>query len=360
MTPTANEAELLAAIHASPSDDGVRAVYADVLTERGDLHGELITLQLTRATGRGTPAMLRRETALLREHGETWVGLLAAVPAEGRVFERGFLDSVMVVGVHARAAGVALFAEPAWATVRAISMQQLTEEMLRLMLAAPRLSNLRELQGLVGTAMPWLAAEVRGERAAKLDAVSFYGTNVPADRAVVSEAPGLPGVRRLGLDGRPSGVQWMVGTPLWRRITTLQVPHIDNGLGFWCKRIREQPGLLETLVVEDRMPIRYGVDLRGLWRFELSRGSDGDLSRLHASFRAVGPSCRTIGPDLANALTSLDARALTEIVISSSRAFGQITANEHAAIERAMGRFTRLSRVEVPTAFRGPTRLPSD
>jgi len=309
-------------------------------------------LQLARAGGRGTPAMLRRETALLRDHGEAWAGALAAVAAEGRVFERGFLDSVIVVDVHARAAGTALFAEPAWATVRAISMQQLSEQMLGLVLAAPHLANLRELQGLVGPAMPWLAAEVRGERAAKLEAVSFYGTNAPAERAIVSEAPGLPGVRRLGLDGRPSGVQWLVGTPLWRRITTLRATHIDNGLGFWWKRIREQPGQIETLIVEDRVHVRYGVNLPGLWRFELSRGSDGELSRLHASFRAVGLRCRTIGQDLANALLSLDARALTEIVIPTSRAFGRITAGEHAYIERAMGRFTRLSRVELPEALR--------
>mgnify|MGYP001614308041 CR=1 FL=1 len=55
---------LLAAIYASPDDDTPRMVFADALSERGDLRGEFIALQLARARGGATPAQLKREREL--------------------------------------------------------------------------------------------------------------------------------------------------------------------------------------------------------------------------------------------------------------------------------------------------------
>jgi uncharacterized protein (TIGR02996 family) len=56
---------LLSAIYAAPDDDTPRLVFADTLTERGDLRGEFISLQIARSQGRATPAQRRRERELL-------------------------------------------------------------------------------------------------------------------------------------------------------------------------------------------------------------------------------------------------------------------------------------------------------
>lgn len=67
------------AIRAAPDDDGPRLVFADWLTEKGDLRGELITLQcaLARIAAGGEESpnqrkMKVRENALLKEHQKSW------------------------------------------------------------------------------------------------------------------------------------------------------------------------------------------------------------------------------------------------------------------------------------------------
>jgi uncharacterized protein (TIGR02996 family) len=84
---------LLAQIYAAPDDDAPRAVYADLLMQRGDPHGELIACQLGRP--RGTQPN-DRERALLSALGRNALGPLAPLlgPGYGHSatrLERGFV-----------------------------------------------------------------------------------------------------------------------------------------------------------------------------------------------------------------------------------------------------------------------------
>lgn len=67
-----SEAQLLAAIAASPDDDAPRLVYADALSAAGDVRGEFIALQCRLAANSDDDARRRlrvRENQLLEAHG---------------------------------------------------------------------------------------------------------------------------------------------------------------------------------------------------------------------------------------------------------------------------------------------------
>jgi len=91
--PTRDEAALFADMLASPDDDDVRLVLADVYAERGDVRGELIQLQI-KNTRASKPAAkdVKHEKEILKKH---LVDLLGPVePVVDRktcVFSRGFL-----------------------------------------------------------------------------------------------------------------------------------------------------------------------------------------------------------------------------------------------------------------------------
>jgi uncharacterized protein (TIGR02996 family) len=84
----ANSQTLLDAIYESPGDDGLRAVYADKLTEEGDPRGEFIVLQLSKELNKKQEA---RVSTLLKRHQTRWLGELAPLFMKGGLrFERGF------------------------------------------------------------------------------------------------------------------------------------------------------------------------------------------------------------------------------------------------------------------------------
>jgi len=83
----AGEDELLAQIAADPASDDARRVLADLLAERGDLRGELITLQLMPQRDAKTE---RRMRTLVRVHWRTWLGDGLGRLVERVDFERGF------------------------------------------------------------------------------------------------------------------------------------------------------------------------------------------------------------------------------------------------------------------------------
>lgn len=80
---------LLAAVVATPDDDAPRAVLADWLTERGDVAGEFIALQLEQ---KPTKATRKREAELLAQHRQHLLGpLFGVVKLSGLRFSRGFV-----------------------------------------------------------------------------------------------------------------------------------------------------------------------------------------------------------------------------------------------------------------------------
>jgi uncharacterized protein (TIGR02996 family) len=114
--------EFLERIRAQPDDDRLRAVYADLLLERGDERGEFIALQLKRAQGKGTAADLRRERELLNANWHAWAGPLArALHRDESTFERGFLAHVTIPRVSTPKKLLAqLPGDPHWATVKSV------------------------------------------------------------------------------------------------------------------------------------------------------------------------------------------------------------------------------------------------
>lgn len=99
------EAELLAAIAAAPDDDEPRLVYADHLLGRGELRGELITLQCQLARTDAAdqpfePAIVARERSLLAKHAEAWTMGACAVLDGGYQLRRGLIEHVDVWGMN--------------------------------------------------------------------------------------------------------------------------------------------------------------------------------------------------------------------------------------------------------------------
>lgn len=142
---------LLAAIRANPDDDAPRAVYADLLTQRGDPIGELITLQLADARGELNEKSRSRMRGLVRKHVRALLGELAPlvgisiIDAEGhgRVgFRRGFLAECSLS--DSPKALRALAGRPELATVEHLDLPPRSKEALA-MAAHPVMRALRRL-----------------------------------------------------------------------------------------------------------------------------------------------------------------------------------------------------------------------
>ncbi len=116
LTRRASHDELLRRIWADPANDETRMVYADLLMEEGQPHGELIALQIERARTGGV--ITPREKKLLREHAREFLGPLApAVTLTGLEFERGFAVQVELRD-KVLPEIAALTTHPAWSTVK--------------------------------------------------------------------------------------------------------------------------------------------------------------------------------------------------------------------------------------------------
>ena len=146
--------ELLAAVRRDPADDGPRAVLADRLLERGDPLGELISLQLARASGRSDRGSRARERALVASHGDGWLGQINAV-LRARCFDRGFLAYAQLWRTPGALPKVA--DDPAWATVETFDlsgrewpMGKVRDTLLAIVSAQPAL---RALVGLPAVAL---------------------------------------------------------------------------------------------------------------------------------------------------------------------------------------------------------------
>lgn len=115
---TKGELELLSAIWKSPTDDTVRQVYADFLSERGNPHGEFITLQLADADGRLDAAGKKRMKALQKEHARAFLGpLQPAITLTNLRFERGFVAHCELADKMSPQIQ-AIEAHPGWSTVK--------------------------------------------------------------------------------------------------------------------------------------------------------------------------------------------------------------------------------------------------
>jgi uncharacterized protein (TIGR02996 family) len=145
--PTRGDEEaLFAEVCRDPDDDGPREVLGDLWTERGDPRGELVSLQMALARGRGGDAEQKKARAIVRAHDKAWLGDLALV-TKSRVFARGFLESFELLQNAAADAEAWTSAaqHPGLGTVREITKGKANETHYRRFVFSPAASALRSL-----------------------------------------------------------------------------------------------------------------------------------------------------------------------------------------------------------------------
>lgn len=140
-----SDTELLQLIYAAPDDDTPRLVFADSLSERGDVRGEFISLQIQRARGAGTPELLQRERELAKDRKRLTAWALPL--ANGGTFRmgRGFPVAITLKPAAAKK----VLADPAWATVKEVDwLDRLSTKLALEFLEHPTFAHLTRLSGL--------------------------------------------------------------------------------------------------------------------------------------------------------------------------------------------------------------------
>ncbi|MEO8702804.1 MAG: TIGR02996 domain-containing protein [Kofleriaceae bacterium] len=199
--------QLLAAIHADPSDNAARQVYADVLAEKGDPRGTFITMQLARSGRDPLDDEAKRELTLLAKHAKIWLGPLAGVagsfaryalcvgPARSHGytrFDRGFLVECTIQGTERKLAHVLEGSE--LATVERLRLRLRLSDAGDLLERAP-LGALRALEYSGGLLEAVLASPI----AAQLVEIGVASRDLTELHELVRALPRLPQVRRLEL-----------------------------------------------------------------------------------------------------------------------------------------------------------------
>lgn len=205
---------LRAAVFARPDDDAARHVLADALTEQGDAHGELISLQLARADGTASATQRAREAELLQNPTTlaTWAGAIGGFGA--CTFERGFPSKVTM----ARRAPKQSLVSPAWSTVRSLEglmpwsrarVVELLSQPSLAMLEDPGALTVPQLLALLKVAPEWpwkrLWLGVSGNEAPEIPAQALVGLRRLETLVLEPDFPStleLPPLRGLDLGGR--------------------------------------------------------------------------------------------------------------------------------------------------------------
>jgi len=206
---------LLEQIYADPADDGIKAVYGDLLLEQGDPRGELIQLQFS-----GKRGTKKRINELLKNHRPEWMGPLARVFSRSTVtFEGGFpaTGQLAMDTTEAEVAEVADARE--WATWRVLE---------GLYLPPPKATPcLKVALGLSGrTLLTWCQ---QGGHPTVEQLAAYPRTGMPAggeSLAALLECEGFAALRHLWLDvtraeSRVDFVAGLLASPVGRRLDTL-------------------------------------------------------------------------------------------------------------------------------------------
>ena len=149
-TPSTEASRALERVHQHPTDLQAKRVYADQLSNLGDVRGEFIQLQCRSAL---TRTQTQRARTLLRAHRTDWLGVLAPfvdVPAVRWV--QGFPQDVRITTVQGLAA---FFDHPSWRTIRDLTLADdawhsahiLDRSALDKLLLHENLNQLRSLRG---------------------------------------------------------------------------------------------------------------------------------------------------------------------------------------------------------------------
>ena len=218
------EDEILREIYNDPLADAPRLVYADLLTERGDPRGELITLQFARRAGGLDESQKARERWLLKRHMKEWLGGLAPAISNTQsysatTFERGFV-AIADIYMSAEKQLPLTWREPGWATV-----EELRGQYQWLVLQHAPLKGLRRLGDLNTETLAIVAKHP--EKFANVESLEIWIPQGLDDRArAMLACDALPGLRTLTvqLGSYDQGdIAWLVASPVARRLERLVV-----------------------------------------------------------------------------------------------------------------------------------------
>jgi uncharacterized protein (TIGR02996 family) len=246
----ATEADLLAAVFASPDEDAPRLVYADYLLEKGDKRGELIQLQLKPKLSLDER---KRAYALAKKHGEHWAGpIYQAFLVQYQnplLWRRGFLDGGTLLGRKLSKKFLAeTTSDPRWATVRWLAFSQFDPKSANAipLVAHPCMRSLRELVDAPDAVVAQLASDGVERPLEALGVQGWDGSpeDLPGFRALV-ELRGLSSLRRVRIEDVTDFDEL---APLWqspalaaRPITIVTAPIADDAAQQLAAALNKKP-----------------------------------------------------------------------------------------------------------------------
>lgn len=345
-SPAARRASLLAAVLESPDDLAARSVYADFLSERGDPRGELIQVQLARASDASgasddRPALRKRETSLLTSYGAEWAAELPCVRRPSVRFARGFVEEADLELPTRERRLAALFGAAGFRTLRRVGIRPTVgsghEELAPLVARLLVSENFRGLTGLFG-----VPSQVMLPPHASLTELGLLrGQGLPNLSA-------LPSLRRLLL-GDLSACHLPFGAPIERLdlvLMDLDVTRLDAALQVLPASVREVR-LVHSLHGLDGVVRPDEMD-----HLALARDADGAFRRATLSFLTTDSSQECTG--LWMACKGLAARASSGFAtrIAHTRiVVDRLAPPDPAGAERLRAKLALLAGLEVEHPF---------
>ncbi len=270
---------LLNDIYQNPTDTGLREVYADQLSDAGDVRGEFIVLQLQGVT----KAQKQREKELVKKHWQKWLGKLAPVVMKGGLrFEGGFpvearLDDKKRSALHR------LTHEPDWSTFQALNLNTSAwpepNKVVDSFLAQAPLLNLRtatslHVQNLVelcDTASE-LQLETLGLHSQGLEELSKKNQ----EQLASASASVLQKVKNLQLDSFYSDIttlDWLWKSPFVQQLKSLRYESSNEVLEFLpiLKSLQNLDIASTGWFQYERQSLGYHIDIHYPYTYEAAR-----------------------------------------------------------------------------------------
>ncbi|MFO0552198.1 MAG: hypothetical protein U0271_27675 [Polyangiaceae bacterium] len=246
-----------------------RLVAADRLLENSDPRGELFTLQRLAKERPLNGVEAAREAALIKTHGQSWMGQLASVadPASAR-FEDGVLVSLTVIASDV----TAVLDAPEWRTVRSVNLQAVKNP-------AALLSRWPNLRDILVREPEALRAIVESDPPLRSIEALYYRNSLsrqyqgPFDDALVGllSSERLAGLERLGVLGLGVALDALAGLigHFQGRLRVLDVHNmVLDTFPEWPAVLSGAPANFQALRVQ------------GGFTLTLTRGADGRFRRL--------------------------------------------------------------------------------
>lgn len=324
------------AVYDEPDELDLRLVFADACLAINDPRGEAIMLQEKARTKLLSASERARLKQLIAAYQAQWLGDMDRVLLSASVrWELGFLASATLRPKHIDHIQP-LVGDARWGTVRALVFGKegtaddawAARPVTQTAVLHPACGALRSVTGKVPPALALAFCD--GDRIFPLETLTIYApwpdVSVRADR--VALAPTLPHLKHLDYRAsrwtRAEDADWLIDSPLGRRLETLAVTGRFDHLEGWIARIAT--GTLRTLTVQG---------YHGYQVITLSQGAEG--LTLDAYFRWPGMQCGDGDPfaALVHALGRLTPGAVHTLTLKWTRDYAP-RANQIADLTAAI------------------------